>query len=323
MRRNQRRGRDSVAHGAEWGAWAADTIVFVKRAASLLILFVVFVCVAWVVGPLCAWVAWLIAEPPNALENYWKALSKVNVLSATDLISLFNNYQCLDTYPDLTACTIFALLQVIFVAPLVGPIRLAPSGRSLRASVIVAALVAGFLFLALVGSGMEAIVLFSHPSSPPSSGFSGPDPSPFDFMQWEIGVIIVAWLICSSIMAFLLWNASHTRNPNALGRWTRRLFAGTVIELVLSIPIFLIVRRKTDCFCSLWSFGSIIIGLVGLLWLCGPAAILLATRASRRAWGGGVCGNCGYERRSASERCSECGHEFKGHKFSSQPSAGT
>lgn len=312
--------------------WVADTLEIVKRAASLFILFVVFVCIAWVLGPLFAFVLQQPDQFLDHLENVWKVLSNVNFLSATELISWFDRYKYQDyySYPFLTACTIFALLQVIFVAPLVGPLRLAPSGRSLRASIIVAALVAGFLFLALVVSGMEAIVLFSPSSSPPSLSIGGPSPSLFDFIPWGtdegwmlFGEIVIAWLTCSSIMAFLLWNAGHTRNPNALGRWTRRLFAGTLIELVLSIPIFLIVRRKTNCECALWSFWSIITGLVGLLWLCGPAAILLATRASRRAWGHTVCGNCGYERRSASARCSECGYEFKDHMSPSQSSAGT
>jgi len=306
--------------------------VFVKRAASLLILFVVFVSVAWVLVPLFAFVLLNPDQFLDHLENVWRVLSNVNFLSATELISWFDRYkyQKYYSYQFLTACTIFALLQVIFVAPLVGPLRLAPSGRSLRASVIVAALVAGFLFLALLGSGMEAIVLFGHPSNPPSSAFGGPNPTLLNFIPWRnvgewmlFGEIVVAWLTCSSIMAFLLWNAGHTRNPNALGRWTRRLFAGTVIELVLSIPIFLIVARKNSCTCALWSFWSIIAGLAGLLWLCGPAAILLATRASRRAWGHTVCGNCGYERRTASARCSECGWEFKDHKSPSQPSAET
>ncbi len=299
-----------------------------KRAASLLILFVVFVCVAWVLGPLCVWVAQLIIAPLETVLSFSSDSPKEGIWGVPDPVPWLVNYPS-PIY--LTACTIFALLQVIFVAPLVGPLRLAPSGRSLRASVIVAALVASFLFLALFASGMEAIVLFSPSSNPPSSALGGSHPSLFHFLPssgpdrpWSLfGEIVVAWLICSSIMAFLLWNAGHTRNPNALGRWTRRLFAGTVIALVLSIPILVILQRKNSCYCGLMTFWSLVTGIAGLVWLCGPAAILLATRASRRAWGRGVCGNCGYERHSSSARCSECGHEFKGHKFSSQPSAGT
>gem|GEM_PF-867528 len=308
-------------------ARVADTIVFVKRAASLLILFVVFVCVAWVLGPLCIWVAQLIMSPLETVRSFSSDSPKQDGLIMPQFYPWFINYPS-PIY--LTACTIFALLQVIFVAPLVGPLRLAPSGRSLRASVIVAALVASFLFLALFASGMEAILLFSPSSSAPSSGFSGSDPSLLKFL-WSgrsaggwlaFGEIVVAWLICSSIMACLLWNAGHTQHPNALGRWTRRLFAGTVIELVLSIPILIILQRKNSCYCGLMTFWSLITGIAGLVWLCGPAAILLATRTSRRAWGHTVCGNCGYERHSSSARCSECGQEFKDHKSLSQPADG-
>lgn len=300
----------------------------VKRAGSLFILFIMFFCIAWLVGPLLAGVVVVGAggDLPDLLINASKILSNVDLISVTGIISWFDRYKEPDfyRYDFLTACTIFALLQVAFVAPLVGPLRLAPSGRSLRASVIVAALAAGFLVLALVASVADAIVIFGGPAASRNSEHSlltviGISSIP-ELLGW--GEFFISWLICSSIMAFLIWNAGHTRNPNALGRWTRRLFAGTIIELVLSIPIFFFVQRKNSCYCALVSFWSVVAGLAGLVWLCGPAAILLATRTSRRAWGHKVCVQCGYERRSTSVRCSECGHEFKDDRAPSLPSAG-
>jgi hypothetical protein len=93
-----------------------------------------------------------------------------------------------------------------------------------------------------------------------------------------------------------------------LGRIVRWLLGGTIVELAIVIPIDVIVRRRTDCYCASGTFFSLILAVSALLWLAGPGALLAATRyrraLRRRAW----CGRCGHAKGpSPGEKCPECG----------------
>ncbi len=67
----------------------------------------------------------------------------------------------------------------------------------------------------------------------------------------------------------------------------RLLVAGTVLELLITIPIDVQVRRRTSCYCGEGTFLALIIGLTSAVWVFGPGiALLFLTRrlhAPRRA----------------------------------------
>ena len=121
-------------------------------------------------------------------------------------------------------------------------------------------------------------------------------------------VLFPAWLICGAIWTWALRRSVASRDPDMVSRFARRLLSGTCIELVLALPLYLLVRKRSECLCMIANFWSIVIGLLGLVWLCGPAAVLLLTQDARRAWRMGACARCGYPLRAGSARCSECGH---------------
>ena len=103
------------------------------------------------------------------------------------------------------------------------------------------------------------------------------------------------------------------------GEWTRRfgwvyrtLIAGTILELVITIPIDVQVRRRTQCYCDEGTFFSLIIGLTAILWTFGPGvAILFFIRRNQLRLASGRCRQCGYDLRGLSSRiCPECGTGF-------------
>lgn len=198
---------------------------------------------------------------------------------------------------------VLAGTQVAFVCPLVGPITVQSSGRSLRASVIVAILMAMFLSGGVLMSVLQAILLLVvNPGSPSLDSL--------DALGGQTGVtvlFITVWLAIGAAWTVLLWGAGRSRDPAVIARATRWILAGSGVEIVLAVPLYALARRREDCYCSLATFWSILVGTTALFWLCGPWAVLFLTRDFRRNWARGACTHCGYPKRSGSAVCTECG----------------
>jgi hypothetical protein len=200
-----------------------------------------------------------------------------------------------------------ALAQVAFISPLVGPLRLAPTGRSMRWTVIGASVMVGGLTCILLWSILQAIELAAQVSQPRAYTDNGPVAR-----MWRTPhVLYSAWFACGALWTWALRRSIASRDPDTISRFARRMLAGTCVELVLALPLYLLVRKRTQCMCATPNFWSIVVGLLGLVWLCGPAGVLLLTRSARRRWRAGACARCGYPLRAGSARCSECGHEAR------------
>ncbi len=199
---------------------------------------------------------------------------------------------------------IWSAIAVLFLAPITGKVRTASETRSLLTSVIAAIVVGALLCGILAASAVELVfALLAADAKAFESSFPGGYPVMTSFM-------LAGWVGGGFVVAMLLRGVSGSRNPNHLERILRVIFAGTVVELVLGIPIYLLVRRKSNCECALASFYSLCLGVAALLWLCGPWAILFLTRHARKGWLRGACPECGYPRRTDATVCSECGAAF-------------
>ena len=129
---------------------------------------------------------------------------------------------------------------------------------------------------------------------------------------WEYGPIVggitlvVVWTFWTTVLLLAM-----KRSPAGwLGRTVRWLLAGSLLELAVALPLYLIVRRKYDCWCSLPSFWAVAGGMVGVLSLAGPGTVLLwrARRGLPTDGWGDRCMICGYQRaKDAGPRCPECG----------------
>ncbi len=194
----------------------------------------------------------------------------------------------------LCAYALVATATTLLVAPVIGPLRLTVTGRSLRTSVIGASILGGLVTFALVGLVAELPLLYG---------------AGVNLGAWTVHPVglFTSWIVAGAVWAAILWKAGASRDPMGLDRLLRRLFALTMLETVLAVPIFLLARKKESCYCSLHSFFGILGGSVVLFMLCGPWALLFLTRTARRGWQRSACPTCGYPRRTGAVVCSECG----------------
>lgn len=190
-----------------------------------------------------------------------------------------------------------ATLQLMLAAPAVPPFRAAQEGRSMRQSVVAAAIVAGALVTMIGFAAIEALVVLSTDSTVPIP-VAG---------ELVVVALMATWLLSSAAWSTVLWRAGSASNPDVVSRLVRAAFRGSALQVVLGVPLYVIVRRKESCWCSLVTFWSLCVGFASMILLCGPGAVLLFTRGQRRAWRQGSCGSCGHLRAPHADRCPECG----------------
>lgn len=123
-----------------------------------------------------------------------------------------------------------------------------------------------------------------------------------------IGVVLTGWAFWFVVFAFV----GRGQWVRGFSRMYRVLVAGTVLELLITIPIDVQIRRRTNCYCGEGTFFSLAIGLTAVLWAFGPGvAILFLIRQRQRLLEAGRCLQCGYSLQGLeSDRCPECGTRF-------------
>lgn len=196
-----------------------------------------------------------------------------------------------------------SLLMLVLQTSLLWPVRLPRArrerGRSMWISIIVVAgsgmtLAAGgfFLILSLVQT------VFGHRFDDGSSNM---------IATTLTLVVIISWLALTPAV----WLFVRGRNPDdAMTGLTRRLFAGGAVEFIVAIPVDVLVRRKTDCYCGEGSLVALIIATSFMLVTAGPLALLIALRARRQAWWRTRCSLCNYDLAGLpSAVCPECGQK--------------
>lgn len=221
----------------------------------------------------------------------------------------FGSWPSIDEYIELLTTREFALWtlggiaaltlgQSIFVWPVRRPGIALERHKGLRMSLLVAGLMIGLLtlaaFLAIAGAfdesyiPIDAVILLG---------------SPWTTMTV---VTLAGWAVATPLMfAFV----KGGRKETVLARLSRRLLLGTMVEVALLIPLDVMVRRKTSCYCWAGTYWALTVcGAVGVFAL-GPAVFLPLVARRRKAWYAGHCGVCGYDMagRMDAPKCPECG----------------
>jgi hypothetical protein len=187
-------------------------------------------------------------------------------------------------------------LQCLFVLPVQLQVLTHRRGRSVKLSLAAAGAFLAILLVAFTAAACELVVLYGLADD---RGWSWP-------AIW-IG-LAVSWAFFT---ALLVRYASRSRlsNDDLLTRVARAIFAGTVVETAALIPIDVMIRRKTECYCWSGSFWALVVsGAVGFV-VAGPAVFLpLLARRPRRS-PAQLCQHCGYSRSgiAADAPCPECG----------------
>lgn len=200
---------------------------------------------------------------------------------------------------------IFTAAQACYLWPVRRP-RVTPGrGRSMRLSVAVAGLMVGLGGLALTVGIVGALDRNLEGVSGLIDGMSVAE-------RWLLLLLMVVlvWVVPSLVLARFCGRGPKER---VLGRLANRLLLGTSAEAALLIPLDVMVRRKTECYCSEGPFlGLTLLGMVGFVG-AGPAVLLPLFHKRRQGWYRTHCNACGYDMSGGmdSARCPECGTNWK------------
>ncbi len=206
---------------------------------------------------------------------------------------------------------LLAATQIAFVAPAFSRrMRMGRGGgRPLWLTLVGAALIGGILTVGLFYSLGELLQFWE------------------DGEMWAFGYLegkswgseglaaVVFWLLILvgwAIWIPLLYVFTRRTDPKRLhNRLVIVLLGGTIIETLVIVPVDIMVRRRTDCYCETGTFLALCCSIWALLWLTGPGIILAVTSRRRRRWGDTHCLNCGYAKGpTPGDRCPECGFEW-------------
>lgn len=214
-------------------------------------------------------------------------------------------YLDLATLPEfmlwmLGGIVVLTAAQALFVMPVRRPGVSGERGKGLRWSLCVAGLAIAALVLAAVMSVAGVLDEYDVVDESVIDWIPG---SPWTLMAV---VVLAGWAVATPLLVAFV---RAGRKETVLARVSRRLLIGTVIETALLIPLDVMVRRKTNCYCWAGTYwGLTLCGAVGVFAL-GPAVFLPLLARRRATWYGGHCGVCGYDMSGdlKAARCPECG----------------
>jgi hypothetical protein len=171
-----------------------------------------------------------------------------------------------------------ALSAAIFAfgaALLIIPIRTQLERPVRRRSVVLPLIVSAVCAAAVVGAGGLATAEFVAGNVP---GLDG------DTLVWAVGfATLLVWL---GWMVLFGWLARTVAPQTINDRMYQLLLAGSVLELLVALPMHLVVRRRTQCCAGVATGVGIGVGLVVMLIALGPAVFFLFYRRYRQAYAG-------------------------------------
>lgn len=200
--------------------------------------------------------------------------------------------------------------QAVFLWPLRdGAVRSKPDGKPLMRMLVIVGFVGAAMTLALfVGLAATAQLIWSYQT--------GEDPADYDIGQsgFVLALVMAGVLVIASwvFWTFVLYQFA-ARQPKAtrFSRLVGMLLAGTVVETLVILPVDIMMRRRTECYCGTGTFYSLCFSAWALFWLAGPGAFLAVTSKRRRAWEAGCCVKCWHVKGpSPAAVCPECGHDW-------------
>jgi hypothetical protein len=162
-------------------------------------------------------------------------------------------------------------------------------------SMLMAALMAGVLLAGLIMAAFALVRLVSGTGTPSWAWYWILIPSP-----------LVSWAIFTPlIIAFVRKGRPETR----LAKLAAALLIGSTIEAVAVLPLHVMIRKRTSCYCEEASYWSLVASMsVGLVTF-GPAVYLLVWKRHQLRIAEGHCRACGYDMQGnlKADRCPECG----------------
>lgn len=202
---------------------------------------------------------------------------------------------------------VLVALQVVFLLPIIS--RSPPRdqrARSLTVSLCLGGAIAGVLSFMLGMIVITAIALLAEMMFE-STTFD------VDDLRWlwtvPVLMLVGGWCFWTLI---LLTYVRGIWADRVLGRLVGLLLSATLVELIVTIPLDIMVRRRTDCYCATPSFFTLCLAVLATLWLVGPGIVIALTSRRHRAWRVTHCGRCGYPKGpTPGAKCPECGYAWE------------
>jgi hypothetical protein len=193
-------------------------------------------------------------------------------------------------------CSFVALTQGAFLVPTFAPLTRGGGQRSLRWTATAAAGMVAAFTVAWLWALVTTLDLYL-PHDPPDG----------------LRYILIVPLCGAFAASWLYWGAlfyrAAVRSDAPDVCLIRRVFGATGILVAATIPLDVMTRRKTQCYCTSGSAFALCWGFLGAFWLLGPWLLRHRIARVRHELSGAYCMRCGHARGpSSSSVCPECGH---------------
>ena len=174
--------------------------------------------------------------------------------------------------------------------------RLAAEGRPLKGAVLTAAAMAMLLTV-----GAVVLILEVPDWWEPIAATHDPKVA-----AGTVAAMLLLWGLWAWVFA-VYWRQGDRYTQ--LGRMIRGLVAGSLLEVLVAVPVHIWAARQRECYCYRGSYTTLVLAGVVLLWAFGPGIALLFMRERyRQARLFPMCKKCGYNLTGLPEpRCPECG----------------
>ena len=193
--------------------------------------------------------------------------------------------------------------QCLFLWPVVRPPRKGRTGHSLVLSFMMAGLVGAGLATGLFISFVQLVRMVIGESDDFIAD------TIWSWCSWLGVPLVVSWIIWSVAIASF---ARRQRSANVLRRMIGMLLGATLIEVLVVLPLDIMVRRRTNCYCGTATGHTLGFAAWAGLWLAGPGVVLAVMSKRRRLWWDTHCPSCGYEKGpSPAAQCPECGYDWQ------------
>ena len=169
-----------------------------------------------------------------------------------------------------------------------------------RRRLVIPVIAAAFMFAALLAGFLMAIAeLLKLDDGPDWVGI---------LLMIGLGLSWIGWGI------LLYFHVRYRPRFRAISRIANMLFAGSLLELLATVPAHIIVSRRPGCLVGLMTMLGIVAGCSVMFFSFGPMILLLFLRPRYRREQlddqHPTCQACGYDLRASKDRCPECGLPF-------------
>jgi hypothetical protein len=93
------------------------------------------------------------------------------------------------------------------------------------------------------------------------------------------GTMLIIWGIWAWIF-FVYWKQGDRYTQ--LGKMIRGLIAGSILEIMVAVPVHIWATRQRECYCCRGTYTTLVIAGTVLIWAFGPGIILLYMREKYR-----------------------------------------